>query len=256
LIETHEASKPLPSARETTSQLALSPAKLRRIGIIAVVIALGIAVVGIADRMLKERAVARWTDEQAVPSVSIVIPGRGGTAASGAALELPGDLLAWNEAPIYARVSGYLKQWYFDYGAHVKKGQVLATIETPDLDAQFAAAQADLDAARAKVNVAKASMEFAKTTYDRWRDSPKGVVSVQETESKKADYETALAGYDAAVAGVKSDQGAFERLHVLEQFKNLVAPFDGVVTVRNTDIGDLINAGSGNAGGGTSPLLF
>jgi RND family efflux transporter MFP subunit len=98
-------------------------------------------------------------------------------------------------------------------------------------------------------------MGFAKTTYDRWRDSPKGVVSVQETESKKADYETALASYDAARAGVKSDQGVVDRLQALEQFKRIVAPFDGVVTQRNTDIGALINAGSGS-GAGSAPQLF
>jgi RND family efflux transporter MFP subunit len=213
-------------------------------------IAVLIAVAGIVVRVINARSVARWTDEQAVPSVSLVMPRRGGGAE---ALALPGNISAWNEAPIYARVNGYLKRWYFDIGAHVKGGQVLATIETPDLDAQYAAAKADLDAARAKVKVANAAMEFAKTTYDRWRDSPKGVVSIQETESKKADYETARASYDAAIAGVNSDQGVVDRLHALEEFKNLVAPFDGTVTGRNTDIGDLINAGSGSGGGGASP---
>ncbi len=260
MIETPDTSKPLPAAREPAAreparELTPSPAKLRRVGLIVAVIALLIAAVGIVDRELKEHAVASWTNEQAVPSVSVVIPGRGGSAASGAVLELPGNIKAWHEASIYARVSGYLKEWNFDYGAHVKQGQVLATIETPDLDAQYAAAKADLDASRAKVNVARAAMEFAKTTYERWRDSPKGVVSVQETEAKKADYETGLASYDAAIAGVKADEGAVDRLKALEEFKNLVAPIDGIVTVRTTDIGDLINAGSG-AGGGSAPLLF
>ena len=189
---------------------------------------------------------ARWTADQAIPEVTVVIPQR---ASSAEPLVLPGNVRAWVEAPIYARVSGYLQKWYFDYGAHVRQGQVLAEIDTPEVDAQFAAAQADLDAARAKVQVAKAAMGFAKTTYDRWRDSPEGVVSVQETESKKADYETALAGYDAALAGVKSDEGVVNRLRALEQFKHIVAPFDGVVTERNTDIGDLINAGGGGGGG-------
>jgi RND family efflux transporter MFP subunit len=254
LIETDEPVKPMaPAHGERGPTHAISPTRLRRYGWLALGLALLVAVAGIVDREIKARAVARWTDEEAVPSVSVVMPRHGGAEA---ALALPGNISAWNEAPIYARVSGYLKQWYFDIGAHVKRGQVLATIETPDLDAQYAAAQADLDAARAKVKVAKASMEFAKTTYDRWRDSPQGVVSLQETESKKADYETALARYDAAIAGVNSDQGVVDRLHALEQFKNIVAPFDGIVTARNTDIGDLINAGSGNAGGGTAPLLF
>ena len=253
MIETDDSAKTMPPiAGERDPQLAISAVKLRRIAVVAGAIALLIAIAGIAKREIQARAVARWTDEQAVPSVSVITPRKGG---NDAALALPGNISAWNEAPIYARVSGYLQQWYFDFGAHVKRGQVLATIETPDLDAQFAAAKADLDAARAKVKVAQASMEFAKTTYDRWRDSPKGVVSVQETESKRADYETALASYDASLAGVKSDQGAVDRLGALEQFKRIVAPFDGVVTARNTDIGALINAGSG-AGAGSAPQLF
>jgi RND family efflux transporter MFP subunit len=168
---------------------------------------------------------------------------------------LPGDIEAWYEAPIYARVSGYLKQWYTNFGAHVKKGEILATIDAPDLDGQVAAARANLKSAQAQVNVRKAEMEFAHTTYVRWRDSPKGVVSEQEQESKKADYNSALARYDAALADVNADRGLVDRLNALEQFKNLVAPFDGVVTVRNTDIGALINAGSGSGAGG-APLLF
>jgi len=232
--------------------ITLSRGKLRRTGIIAAVAALLVAGVGIAERAFSAHAVAQWTADQAIPEVSVVIPQR---ADSAEPLVLPGNVKAWFEAPIYARVNGYLKKWYFDYGAHVKQGQVLAEIDTPEVDAQFAAAQADLDAARAKVQVAQAAMDFAKSTYDRWRDSPKGVVSVQETESKKADYESAVAGYDAAEAGVKSDEGVVNRLRALEQFKNIVAPFDGVVTERNTDIGDLINAGSG-AGGGSAPQLF
>jgi RND family efflux transporter MFP subunit len=258
LIDNHDPGEPLPSgdvpplSQGSRSNTAISTRRLRRLGLATAAIALLIAVAGIADRQFNERAVAKWTSEQAVPEVSVILPQHG---VSGTQLVLPGNVQAWFEAPIYSRVSGYLKKWNFDYGAHVKQNQVLATIDTPDLDAQFAAAKADLDAARAKVNSAKAAMEFSKSTYDRWRDSPKGVVSLQETESKKADYETALASYDAALAGVKSDQGVVDRLQALEQFKRIVAPFDGVVIERNTDIGDLINAGSG-AGGGTAPQLF
>ena len=102
--------------------------------------------------------------------------GRAALSSSCPATSTPGT-----RRPIYARVSGYVKRWYFDYGAHVKKGQVLAVIDTPDLDAQYAAAKATLNAARARVNVFKADMQFAKTTYARWRDSPQGVVSEQET---------------------------------------------------------------------------
>jgi RND family efflux transporter MFP subunit len=221
-------------------------------GIIAATVAVAIAFAGVVIREIKAHEVATWTYAQAIPTVSIVMPQR---EAHGTQLVLPGDIAAWYEAPIYARVSGYVKRWYFDYGAHVKKGQVLAVIDTPDLDAQFAAAKATLNAARARVNVFKANMQFAQTTYARWRDSPQGVVSEQERESKKADYESAVAQYDAAIANVESDEGAVDRLQALEQFRDITAPFDGVVTARNTDIGDLITAGSGG-GAGNAPQLF
>lgn len=230
----------------------IAPAKLRHAGVVAAAIAFAIAATGIVIRRIEAHEVAHWTYAQAIPSVAVILPQRG---QHGTQLVLPGDIKAWYQAPIYARVSGYLEHWYFDYGAHVRKGQVLAVIDTPDLDAQFSAARASLNAARAKVAVWTAQKQFAKSTYVRWRDSPEGVVSVQETQSKKADYESAVAHYDAAVANVKSDEGVVDRLRALEQFKHIVAPFDGIVTARNTDIGDLIDAGSG-AGAGSAPQLF
>ena len=253
MIEADDSGKlPAHASRTPPPPRDIPAGKLRRAGIIAAGVALAIAVGGITVREVNARAVAQWTSQQALPSVLVVLPQR---PSAGSPLVLPGDIDAWIEAPIYARVDGYLKKWYFDYGAHVKAGQVLATIDTPDLDAQLSAAEANLDAARANVQVAQATMEFAETTYARWRDSPKGVVSMQETESKKADYASARARNAAALAGVKSDQGAVNRLRALEQFKRIVAPFDGIVTVRNTDIGDLINAGSGSGSGG-APQLF
>jgi RND family efflux transporter MFP subunit len=249
--DTNDAAHALPAGK-AAAPIPFPPGKLRRVGIMAAAIAVAIAVTGIVIRGIKAHEVASWTYAQAVPTVAVVLPQSEG---SGTQLILPGNIAAWYQAPIYARVSGYVKRWYFDYGAHVKKGQVLAVIETPDLDAQFAAAEATLNAARARVNVFKADMEFAKTTYVRWRDSPQGVVSEQERQSKKADYESAVAQYEAAIADVKSDEGAVDRLHALEQFRNVVAPFDGVVTARNTDIGDLITAGSGG-GAGNAPQLF
>jgi len=137
----------------------------------------------------------------------------------------------------------------------VKKGDVLAEIETPDLDAQLAAAQAKLNSARAVVKVREAEQQFAETTYQRWRDSPKGVVSVQEQEAKEADYNSAKARLSSAVAEAAADQGEVDRLQALESFKSITAPFDGIVTARETDIGALINAGSGT-GGGNGPELF
>ena len=229
---------------------ALPVANLRRIGLIAAGIALGIVVIGLLLRWVHSREVTQWTDARAVPTVAVLTPQRGVT---GLQTVLPGNIQAWFEAPIYARVSGYLKNWYFDYGAHVKKGQVLAAIDTPDLDAELVAALATLKSAVAQTKVREAEMDFANTTYVRWRDSPPGVVSDQEREQKKADYNSAQARYNASLADVNSDQGRVDNLKAMEVFKELVAPFDGIVTQRNTDIGALINAGSGS---GSAPQLF
>jgi RND family efflux transporter MFP subunit len=225
---------------------------LRRAGIVAIVVAVVIAIGGIALRVIHEHQVKSWTTSVAVPIVSVFTPKQG---VSGQQTVLPGDIQAWYEAPIYARVSGYVKKWYFDYGAHVKKGQLLAELDAPDVDAELAAAVANLKAAQAQIKVREAEMDFAKTTWIRWRDSPKGVVSEQEQESKRADFDSATARYNASLADENADQGAVDRLRALEEFKRIVAPFDGVVTARNTDIGALINAGSGTGGGG-APQLF
>ncbi len=221
------------------------PRNLRRIGLIAAAVAIVIALFGILQRHSHEAEVAQWTKEQAVPTVAVINPHAGAAVQR---LVLPGTVQAWYEAPIYARVPGYLKNWFFDYGAHVKKGDVLAEIETPDLDAQLAAAQGKLNSASALVKVREAERQFAETTYQRWRDSPKGVVSEQEQESKQADYNSAVARLNAANAEVAADQGEVDRLQALESFKKILAPFDGVVTARETDIGALINVGSGGSG--------
>jgi RND family efflux transporter MFP subunit len=228
-----------------TPPLARPPRNLRRIGLIAAALAAIIAVVGILQRHSHEAEVTQWTNERAIPTVAVINP-HSGTAVQN--LVLPGTVQAWYEAPIYARVPGYLKNWYFDYGARVKKGDILAEIETPDLDAQLAASQGKLNSARALVKVREAEKQFADTTYQRWRDSPKGVVSEQEQESKQADYNSALARLNAATAEVAADQGDVDRLQALENFKNITVPFDGVVTARETDIGALINVGSGGSG--------
>jgi multidrug efflux pump subunit AcrA (membrane-fusion protein) len=167
-----------------------SPERLRRVGIIVAIVAVAVAIAGIAIRWVHERDVKEWANARATPLVSVMTPGQG---VSGQQTTLPGNIQAWYEAPLYARVNGYLKEWYEDYGAHVKKGQLLAEIDAPDLDAELAAAQANLKAADAQVKVREAEMEFARTTYERWRDSPTGVVSEQERESKKADFASASA---------------------------------------------------------------
>jgi RND family efflux transporter MFP subunit len=226
------------------------PRSLRRIGLIAAAAAILIAAFGILQRRSHEAEVKQWTHEQAVPTVAVIAPKQGATTER---LTLPGTVQAWYEAPIYARVNGYLKNWYFDYGAHVKKGDLLAEIDAPDLDAQLAALEAKLNSARATVKVREAEKQFAQTTYERWRDSPKGVVSQQEQEAKEADFNSAVARVNMATAEVAADQGEVDRLQALESFKRITAPFDGVVTARETDIGALINAGSGTSNG---PELF
>jgi RND family efflux transporter MFP subunit len=229
-----------------------SAGKTRWVAAIALLVAIGIAFAGILARRHQQSEVTKWTVEQAVPIVATITPKQG---VSDQQLVLPGDIEAWYEAPIYARVSGYLKDWYFDFGAHVQKGQLLADIDAPDLDAQLAAAKAKLVSAQAQVKVREAERDFANTTYARWRDSPKGVVSEQETESKKAEFGSAAARYNAALADANVNQSQVDQLTALEAFKRIVAPFDGIVTARNTDVGALINAGSG-VGGGSGPQLF
>jgi len=234
---------------QTPSPPPRPPRNLRLIALVAVAVAIVIAAFGILQRRGHESEVTQWTQSQAIPTVAVITPRQGAAAER---LALPGTVQAWYEAPIYARVNGYLKDWYFDYGAHVKKGDLLAEIDAPDLDAQLAATQAKLNSARAEVKVREAEKQFAETTYERWRDSPKGVVSVQEQEGKQADYNSAVARVNAATAEVAADQGEVDRLKALEEFKRITAPFDGIVTARETDIGALINAGSGRNG----PELF
>jgi len=165
-------------------------------------------------------------------------------AAPTSPLALPGETAAWYEATIYARVDGYVSNWFVDIGDHVTAGQVLALIDTPDLDAQLVAARAELRTAEANVKVREAQADFAETTYVRWRDSPKGVVSEQETADKKAGYESAEAALVAAQADVKQAQGDVDKYLAFEQYKKVTAPFAGVITQRRIDIGNLVTAGS------------
>ena len=167
-------------------------------------------------------------------------------------LTLPGETSAWYRTTIYSRVSGYLDKWLVDIGDRVKKGQVLATIDTPDLDSQLDAAKAELNAAEAETKVKESEAEFARTSYDRWRDLPAGVVSVQEREAKKAAFDSSIAQLNAARARVNVDQAKVNGLTSLAAFKSVSAPFDGVITERRIDPGDLVTAGSTAS---TTPLF-
>lgn len=162
----------------------------------------------------------------------------------GAKLTLPGETASWYEATIYGRVDGYISKWWSDIGDHVHKGQVLALIDTPELDAQLAAARARVNADKANVRVRKAEEEFATTTYARWRDAPKGVVSVQDREEKKADYVSAKARLNASRAQVALSQADVNHYSALTTFKKVTAPFTGTVVSREIDVGNLVTAGS------------
>ena len=194
-------------------------------------------------KLHSERSLAHATQTAAAaaPAVDVVVVHSGGAAAS---LSLPGETAAWYESTIYARVDGYVSKWYVDIGDHVKSGQLLALIDTPDLDAQLAAAKAKLQVAQAQVNVKQADAVFAHSTYERWRDSPKGVVSEQEREDKKAGDAAAEAQLAAARAQVELDQADVDRLTAFEQFKRVTAPYAGTIIERRIDIGNLVTAGS------------
>jgi RND family efflux transporter MFP subunit len=200
------------------------------IALVALTIAGGVAAYGIIQRAHSAAQVAQWTDQQAIPTVALARLWRGPGVRK---VTLPGTIQAYYWAAIYARVSGYLQSWQADIGAHVKGGQLLASIDTPDLDQEFAQAKADLA-------TATANAQLAAVTAERWNALVKlQWVSKQTADDKNGSAAATKATMDAASANVK-------RLEAMEGFKNIVAPFDGVVTARKTDIGALINAG--NAG--------
>ncbi len=201
-------------------------------------------------RLIEAHSLKKGADSaySAAPPVEVVTAR---PAAIGQDLVLPGQTAAWFETTIYARVSGYVAKWMVDIGDHVKKGQVLATLEAPEVDAELSAARAQLKTSEAQVSARQAEADFSKTTNERWRDSPKGVVSDQERESKKADYESSVARLYAAKAQVALDKSKVEQYSAMAQFKQVLAPFDGTITERKIDIGNLVTAGSGSS---TTPL--
>jgi RND family efflux transporter MFP subunit len=159
-------------------------------------------------------------------------------------LQLPGQTSGFYQSTIYSRVDGYVGSWAADIGDQVKQGQALAQIDTPEMDQQLNAARAKAAASAAQAAVAESGVSIAKLTYDRWRDSPKGVVSEQEREEKKAGYEEALARLTAAQAQTRLDEAEVGRYEAMEAFKTVTAPYDGIITARRLDVGDLVSAGS------------
>ena len=216
-------------APDVEQAAASARGRLLILGISALTAALATGVYGVLDRGWSEERVVEITTQEAIPTVDVIHPQRGVT---GEQMTLPGTVQAFFQAPIYARVSGYLKMWYQDIGAHVTSGQLLATIETPDLDQELAQANANLAAA-------EANYRLAQLTAGRWQRLLKSdAVSVQEVDVKAGDAAAKQAAVNAARANVA-------RLQAQEAFKRIVAPFDGVITARRTDVGALINAGSG-----------
>jgi RND family efflux transporter MFP subunit len=198
------------------------------VGIIAVIAAGTVAAYGIMSRSRNTQNLVQWTNAQAVPTVALAPTTRGDAAES---LILPGNIQPYNKAAIYARVNGYLKSWNKDIGAQVKAGEVLASIEAPDLDQQLAQAKATLASG-------KANYDIAAVTASRYDILvKKQVVAQQQGDQIAADAAAKKAVMDANEAYV-------DQLEAMQSFKQIVAPFDGVVTARNTDIGALINAGS------------
>ena len=204
---------------------------LKAVAIGAVCVAALVVVTGILSRSHQTAQSKTWTSAQEIPTVTTVRP----ASETGAqALVLPGTLQAFYNAQIYPRVSGYVHAWYDDIGARVKAGQLLATIDTPELDQQLIQARADLASAQA-------NMELAGTTAKRWSNLlTQDAVSRQESDEKSGDLKVKTALVNAAKANV-------DRLLALKGFARIVAPFDGFVTARKTDIGALVNAGAGAA---------
>jgi RND family efflux transporter MFP subunit len=201
--------------------------RIRRYALILGALALVLALWGVVSRMMTRSELRKKAANDAILTVVTAKPQLGG---AGDELVLPGIVQAYIEAPIYARTSGYLKLWYTDIGARVHKGQLLAVIETPEVDRQLAQAQADLA-------TAQANLALSVSTNQRWQELLKTqAVSTQDAENKAGDAAAKLATAESAKQNVA-------RLNELESFKRLIAPFDGVVTARNTDVGELINAG-------------
>lgn len=206
--------------------------------LVAAIVIAAIIVYGIHARSVADQNLVVENKAEAVPDVKVVHPAGGGGSGT---LALPGNTQPYVDTPIYSRTNGYLQKWFFDIGAHVRKGQLMATIETPELDQQLQVAEADLKSAQA-------NLDLANITSTRYQNLLKSnSVSKQETDEAMGNAASKQAALEASMAGVR-------RLQQLQSFERVYAPFDGIVTARNTDIGDLISGGS--ASGSSAKQLF
>jgi RND family efflux transporter MFP subunit len=238
-----------PAADESSTSIAYGSKTGGRMKVVAIGV-LVVLLIGFAVTFFfkSREQVALATESRDAASERAIVTVISAQAAAGERqLTLPGETAAWYESTIYGRVNGYVAAWHADIGDHVRQGQTLATIDTPELDAQLAAARAQLNAAQSQVAVRQAEAELATTTYARWRDSPKGVVSEQEREEKHADFDSATARLNAARAQVAVSQSEVDHYAALAEFKRVVAPFDGTIVERRIDIGNLVTAGSTSA---------
>jgi RND family efflux transporter MFP subunit len=190
--------------------------------------AIGAVVWGVTTRTRALGVVTQETREMAVPAVAVVAPERGAPQEE---IVLPGTIQAFTDAPIYARTNGDLRKWYVDIGAHVRAGELIAEIDTPELDQQLQAARADLA-------TAQANARLAQTTAERYRDL------IKSDSVSRQDLDNANGSLEAREAAVESARANVKRLEQLQAFRRIEAPFAGVVTARNTDIGALIDSGS------------
>jgi RND family efflux transporter MFP subunit len=228
----------------TLSSGALNHAGAGRLGrgrwlllAIAAIVAITLLVSGIWSRIKAEKSLRAETTQVALTSVSVALPK---PATPAAEIILPGNVQPYITSPIYSRTNGYLKKWYFDIGAQVKKGQLLAVIETPEVDQQ-------LQQARSNLLTAQANLALAAITKTRYQ----GLLKTNAVS--KQDVDNAVGAYNANKAIVEADQATVQQYEALVSFEKIYAPFDGVITARNTDIGDLINSGSA---GGVKTDLF
>jgi membrane fusion protein, multidrug efflux system len=234
-----------------SSESPATPPKAPKTGRVLLVVcilaigAAGVAFFGITNRAKSRQEVATWTDAQTVPTVRIVRPEHGPEEQE---LVLPGNVAAFNTGSLFARASGYITAWHKDIGAHVKKDEILATISAPDLDQQLEQAKGQLVQLQAAVQQAQANAELGHATDQRTSQLVvQGWQSKQQGDNDRLNAASQAAALSVAKANVVAQQAAVKRLEELTAFEEIKAPFDGVVTARNVDIGDLVNAG-GNTG--------